>query len=68
MNKETQKRKIIGHLRKCPLSRRDGMIMYGIGNVPVRIQELRDDGHEIETKMVKRGKTRYGVYVLNGGK
>ena len=60
----TQKETILRHLkRKKSISSFEALLVYGITRLASRIDELRQDGHDIETIMKKdeKGK-RYARY------
>ena len=63
----TQKQKIINHLKKHKyLTGKTAMNLYGIGNLPARIGELRASGFDIVT-VRRQGKgefKNYGAYTL----
>lgn len=63
----TQKEKILNHLKRNKyLTRRTAMNVYGIGNLPARIGELRAAGFDIVT-VPKKGKgdfKNFGAYML----
>lgn len=62
----TQHELIMEHFKtNTYLTRRQAMVMYGIGNLPARINELREEGIRIitDSKKSKRG-TKYGRYRL----
>ena len=66
MNKQTQNARILRWLKRRGLTRRAAMLNLGIGNLPQRIAELREDGHRIKCDMITRRGSRYGVYRLKG--
>lgn len=65
--------RVLRHLREFgELSDMDALKEYGIRRLAARIGELREQGHAIDTQMVKGmnrygEKTRYAVYVLKEG-
>lgn len=62
----TQNEMIMEHFkRNTYLTRRQAMVTYGIGNLPARIKELREEGIMIitDSKRSRRG-TTYGKYRL----
>lgn len=62
----TQNEMIMEHFKNNTyLTRRQAMVTYGIGNLPARIKELREDGIVIVTDSMKsRTGSRYGMYRL----
>ena len=42
------------------LTRKEAMNLYGIGNLPARINDMRKAGYDIET-VSEKGKNRYGA-------
>jgi hypothetical protein len=56
---ETQKSKILAHLRKGTLTAKYAEDNYGIMRLASRIGELKKDGHDITTEMIKV-RTRWG--------
>lgn len=62
----TQNEMILEHFKtNTYLTRRQAMVTYGIGNLPARINELRESGVVIitDSKKSKKG-NRYGKYRL----
>lgn len=61
MKQPTQCELIIRHIDEHgSITRKQAMRYYGIGNLPARINELRNAGYDIET-VTEKGKNRYGV-------
>lgn len=53
MSVESQNLKVLNHLRnKGPLTPLAAMNSYGITRLAARINDLRKEGHEIQTKMI----------------
>lgn len=67
VNKKTQKAKIIEWLRSNGgLTVRQAMLDLNINSAPKRIEELKRDGYDIRTNMIKCSDgTRYGIYTLH---
>jgi hypothetical protein len=58
----TQNEMIVEYIREHGyITRRDAMIQLGIGNLPARIQEIRDRGINIITERAD-SKSRYAKY------
>mgnify|MGYP000666247133 CR=1 FL=1 len=67
--KDSQHKKIIKHLKTTKgITVREAMIEYSISSLTKRIQELRDEGWNIESVKRKHPVTgqRYVRYVLSG--
>ena len=61
MKQPTQCEMIIRHIdENGSITRAEAMKLYGIGNLPARINDLRNAGYDIET-VTEKGKNRYGV-------
>ena len=57
---DTQNKWVLAQLEKgCRLSSRDSVLEYGIQDLPKRISELRQMGHQIESERMT-GKNRNG--------
>lgn len=57
MEKQTQNRKILAHLKSKPITPLEALNRYGCFRLGARIYELRNRGHNIKTEMVEvRGK------------
>lgn len=70
---KTQNDRIITHLKRRNLTRAEALNELAIGNLPARIQELRQAGHNIKGRW-KVAKNKFGedckymVYVLTVSK
>ncbi len=61
----TQNQAILTHLKNgLTLTPKQALRQYGTMRLAARIKELRDQGHDIRTDMVKRGKARVAQYAL----
>ena len=60
----SQKQTVLNELHKGPLTSWVAIHKHRILRVASRIAELRGDGWNIDTEMVKSGKKRYGKYTL----
>ena len=61
----TQNRLILSHLKRGRgLTSLQAIDMFGCMRLASRIDELRNQGHQIHTEMVKRGNKRYAKYWL----
>jgi len=51
---DTQRPRILNHLATVgPLTSLDAMALHGVARLAARIEELRKEGHDIESEMVK---------------
>ena len=51
---DTQRPRILNHLATVgPLTSLDAMALHGVARLAARIEELRKEGHDIETTMVE---------------
>lgn len=70
---KTQNERILRHLKRRNLTRAEALNELAIGNLPARIQELREAGHNIKGRW-KTAKNKFGedckfmVYVLTATK
>jgi hypothetical protein len=64
MNRETQRRVVLKHLRRATITRWDAISKYRITNLPGRIYDLRKAGHFIKARRVQEGRTHYARYLL----
>lgn len=59
-NKNTQSEMILNHMKTIgAIDDTDARDLYGCRRLPARINDLRKDGHRIQTIMTK-GKNRFG--------
>lgn len=63
MSTEIQKQQILQMLRQRPITAQDAI---GIGclRLAARIHDLRADGHEIHSEMIKKNRSRFAQYHL----
>lgn len=63
-----QKQLVLNRLRLAPLTAFDALMDLGVARLASRINELRNDGYEIDTQMIdvptRRGNARIAQYVL----
>jgi hypothetical protein len=66
----TQSTVILAHLKKKPINPLEALTLYGCFRLGARIYELKANGHEIESCMVKDKHTgkKYASYSLKGAK
>ena len=64
MKTDSQCKQVLKHLKKhksiMPLQ---ALNLYGIYRLASRINELREDGHNIDTKMIYVGPVKFGKYI-----
>jgi hypothetical protein len=61
----TQQNVILAYLQKGnTLTPIDALTMFGCFRLAARIQDLRDSGHDIKTRIVKAEGKRYAEYFL----
>lgn len=60
----SQTKQILNHLRKGPINAMQALNDYGVFRLAARIEDLRKDGHDISTEIIKRGGKSYAVYSL----
>lgn len=61
----TQKIQILNHLQQySSLTPLESLRLYGCMRLASRIDELRKQGHDIETIMINNGTSRFAKYVL----
>lgn len=53
MEKKTQVERVLERLKKAPLTQMEALTELGVMRLGARILELREAGHEIETKTVE---------------
>jgi len=59
---------ILKHLKKgLPITHAQAANKYSIWRLASRINELRQQGHNIVTTMIGSGRKRYAQYTLSGG-
>jgi len=56
--------KILQHLRRKPITPIQALNLYGCFRLAARILDLRDEGHDIRTELVRKGGTHYAKYTL----
>lgn len=62
-DKNAQRKMLLDHMRFIgPITRAEGMDIYGIGNITARITELRKEGYPIQTIKVQ-AVNRYGKHI-----
>jgi len=54
MSCNSQNKIILKHLQKRSITAREAMLHYGIYRLAARINDLRNEGYEIKTLMIKR--------------
>jgi hypothetical protein len=66
----TQSTVILAHLKKKPITPLEALNLYGCFRLGARIWELKANGHDIKSEMVKDKHTgkRYASYSLKGVK
>ena len=62
MAQETQ---ILNHLKKKSITPIEALNLYGCFRLAARISDLRNDGYNIKTTIIKNGQKRYAKYFLN---
>ena len=60
----SQKLKILSHLKRGPLTPYVALDRYGCMRLAARIEELRNDGHRIETEYAAVNGKRFARYHL----
>ena len=60
----SQVTKIHNHLKSKPITQLEALKLYGCFRLASRINELRKDGINIQTVLVKKGKKKFAKYVL----
>ena len=58
------KESILWHLRQSPITPYTALHLYGCLRLAARIKDLRDEGYDIRTDIIKKGDTRYAQYTL----
>lgn len=62
---QSQRQRILAALQKGEkLTQLDMLYRFGAGQSGTRIFELRKEGHDIQTKMIKKGRKRFAEYSL----
>jgi hypothetical protein len=63
--KQTQADAILAHLKRGkPITPIQALSRFGVFRLAARIGELREDGHQIRSRMVERKGKRYAAYWL----
>jgi len=62
----SQTEQILNHLLTRPITPLDALKEYGCMRLAPRIMELRDEGLDISTTIIKNGKKRYAEYKMVG--
>lgn len=60
----SQKLRILNYLKRRPITPIQALEKFGCLRLAARIEELRSEGHSIETERVERGNKRYARYRL----
>jgi hypothetical protein len=60
----SQKTDILAHLQHGPITPMEALKKYGCFRLAARIDNLRQDGHDIATEMVDTGDKRWAKYSL----
>ena len=55
---------ILTHLKRRPITALQALDLFGCFRLAARISELREKGHDIDSKMVERGGKRVAQYKL----
>jgi hypothetical protein len=56
--------KVLKHLQTKPITGKQAWELYGLYRLSSSINRLRNDGHNIHTEMVKKGKETFAKYKL----
>jgi hypothetical protein len=64
MRLDNQKYQILNHLKTKKLTPLEALDLFGCMRLASRINELRYEGYNIETKMQSDGEKRWAVYSL----
>lgn len=64
----SQNETVLEHLKRSPLTALEAMMKYRIMRLAARIDDLRDAGHNIITRIVRKNNKRYAEYHLLRGK
>lgn len=64
--KTTQTTRIYNHLKRRPLTAAQAYAKFGCLRLAARINDLRRQGHDIETETVTQGGKRFARYRLGG--
>ena len=60
----SQKTDILKHMGRKPITPLEALNNYGCLRLAARINDLRQEGHKINCKMVKKGKKSFASYTL----
>ena len=60
----TQAQAILKHLQERPITAIDALKLYGVFRLAARINQLRDAGHDIQTKTITKKGKRFAKYTL----
>jgi hypothetical protein len=61
----SQRKRILAALQKGEkLTQLDMLYRFGAGQSGTRIFELRQQGHNIETRMIRKGRKRFAEYYM----
>ena len=60
----SQVTKIHEHLKSNPITPLEALRKYGCMRLASRVNELRKDGVNVKTEMVKKGKKKFAKYYL----
>lgn len=60
----SQSLQILNHLKRQPITPIEALNQYGCMRLAARINQLRYQGHLIETRMVEKGDKRFAEYRL----
>ncbi len=62
--KESQKKKVLRHLKFNPITPLEALNRYGCFRLADVVYKLKQDGHNITTELVQDGEKRYAKYRL----
>ena len=62
---ESQRKRILKHLQQFkPLTPIQALNLFGCFRLSARIKELREDGYNITTEMIREGNKKFAQYKL----
>jgi len=65
MSKQNQTQKILEHLKSGrPITPLDALMKYGVFRLSARIWELRNEGYDIDQKIVQKNGKRFAEYYM----
>lgn len=61
----SQSDKILAHLQNKPITPLEALNLYGCFRLSGRIKDLREEGHPIQTEMVKENGKNFAKYFIS---